>query len=105
MLKRFLYWNQKKRQNFLPYVATLLFCLIALTLYLHASHKKENIAKALYLKKKILDEKKQSALVWHKHLLECLDSQGDFEWLELVLKEKLEVVPEGEVKVIFKPSI
>ncbi|MGE0831966.1 MAG: hypothetical protein AB7N99_04835 [Simkaniaceae bacterium] len=56
-----------------------------------------------------LEEKVQSlekayseAALEKEALLLRIESQQDLEWMELVLKEKLGVVPEGQTKVVFK---
>ena len=44
---------------------------------------------------------KEKALSWQEELERQIHSQSDPAWVELILKNKLGVVPEGQTKVFF----
>ena len=79
------------------------FVLMSWALYLQAIHKKNRLVVKLEEKVQKLNDALQLQQVEKEGLLLRMESQEDAEWIELVLKEKLGVVPEGQVKVVFIP--
>lgn len=78
------------------------FVLMACGVYLQAIHKKNRLAQALEDRVEHLSQAKNEAVEKKEELLLRIQSQDDPEWLELVLKEKLGVAAEGELKVVFE---
>lgn len=79
-----------------------LFGVVCFAFYSHAMHKKSQVC--LELRSKILDLEslKISVKSEQEHLAMQIQSQNDPEWIEMVLKQRLGVVPEGQMKVYFK---
>ncbi|MCB1081181.1 MAG: hypothetical protein KDK69_05100 [Chlamydiia bacterium] len=80
----------------------LVFVLMVWALYLQAIHKKNHLVVKLEEKVQSLEKAYSEAALEKEALLLRIESQQDLEWMELVLKEKLGVVPEGQTKVVFK---
>jgi plasmid replication initiation protein len=78
------------------------FILMAWAFYLQAMHKKNRLMVKLEEKVQVLDKARAEARAEKEELLLRMQSQDDPEWMELVLKEKLGVVPEGQIKVVFQ---
>ncbi|MCB1110652.1 MAG: hypothetical protein KDK64_06680 [Chlamydiia bacterium] len=78
------------------------FVLMAGAIYLQAIHKKNQRLAALKEKVETLAAAKIVALERKEELLLRLGSQHDPDFIELVLKEKLGVLAEGETKVVFQ---
>ena len=78
------------------------FVLMACGFYLQAIHKKNRLVRALQERVDYLSLTKREAEEEKEELLIRIQSQEDPEWLELVLKEKLGVTGEGELKVVFE---
>lgn len=78
------------------------FVVMVVALYAQAIHKKNRLEQKLQGKVKELRLAKQEGEKKRKELLLRLKSQDDPEWMELVLKEKLGVTGEGELKVVFE---
>ncbi|NGX51548.1 MAG: hypothetical protein K1060chlam2_01417 [Chlamydiae bacterium] len=76
--------------------------LMAWSLYLQAIHKKNHLVVKLEEKVYRLSRGCAEAESEKEELLLRMQSQDDPEWMELVLKEKLGVVPEGQIKVVFQ---
>lgn len=75
--------------------------LMAIALYAEALYQKNQLASRLGKKSESLKREKIAALREKEQLLLRLKSENDPEWVELVLKQKLGVVEEGETKVVF----
>lgn len=69
-------------------------------LYFQALHKKNQFVAKLQAKVDQINVAKEEALLKHEELLLRMESQEDPESMELILKEKLGVVAEGETKVV-----
>lgn len=78
------------------------FVVMAWAVYLQAIHTKNRLVVKLEEKVNVFEKAHASAVAERKELLLRMQSQDDPEWMELVLKEKLGVVPEGQVKVVFR---
>ena len=52
-----------------------------------------------------LQNEERDATLIHQALLKQINSQGDPEWLEMVLMKGLGVAPEGQIKVLFTEAI
>jgi len=78
------------------------FVLMAYGFYLQAIHKKNHLAKILKERAYDLSQAKRKAMETKEELLLRIQSQEDPDFVELVLKEKLGVVSEGEIKVVFE---
>lgn len=80
----------------------ILFLLICALVYEpHFLHLKESEA---LLQKKLLELKsdKEIALQLQEELQLKINSQDDHDWIEMTLMRKLGLVPEGQVKILFK---
>ncbi len=79
----------------------LTFTFLAFALYFQSLYYKNSLI--FDLKNRIfhLNQVKEIAIQEREDLLLHLQSQDDPEWIELVLKERLGLVEEGEVKVVF----
>ena len=77
------------------------FIVMAFALYLQAFHNKNQLAYKLSQKNDLLEKEKTKALTENKELLSRKEGYSDVNQVELILKEKLGVVAEGEVKVVF----
>jgi len=77
------------------------FMLIAYGIYFQAQHKKLRHLRELSCTADRLNERIDRQEAMREELSCRIKSQDDPEWIELVLKEKLGLVPEGETKVIF----
>ena len=76
--------------------------MMAIGVYAQAIHKKNRLEEKLQGKVHDLKIAKIEAEERKEELLLRLKSQEDPEWMELVLKEKLGVTGEGELKVVFE---
>ena len=96
----------KKSTFFTPFIArwwwTLLFILLCGGIYAKGMKKKQEIFSQLESKMVHLEKARTLALVKREDLLKQIDSQSDPAWIEMLLKKKLGVVPEGQVKVYFE---
>lgn len=77
------------------------FALLSAILYEHGLYKREMYYKQLNGQLEALKLEKKLALLRNEELQQLVDSQSDPRWIELVLKEKLGLVAEGEKKVVF----
>lgn len=82
-------------------VAFLLVCTLS---YQWACTKDEELLYSLTTTYEQLKNLKDDALYLRKELVAQIESQGDTEWVELLLKEKLGVVPQGQKKIFFEFS-
>lgn len=76
--------------------------LMAGAIYTQAIHKKGRLVASLQDKVETLTAAKERALERKEDLLLRIHSQNDPDFIELVLKEKLGVAAEGEIKVVFQ---
>jgi hypothetical protein len=80
----------------------LLFWGLCFGIYSHAMHKKKQVCFELQSKLHDLEKAKDLALSEREDLALQIQSQNDPDWIELVLKKRLGLVPEGQKKVYFK---
>lgn len=83
------------------------FCFLLvffLAVYSIASEKKKKTLDKLKFRHENLLLAKAMALKDHSSLVLQIESQNDPEWVQLVLKRKLGLVPEGQEKVFFETS-
>jgi len=80
----------------------IVFLLMTWSIYLQAIHKKNQLVFKLEERVALLEKGRREAREENEALLLRMQSQDDPEWMELVLKEKLGVVPEGQIKVVFQ---
>ena len=80
---------------------TILFFLIILFAYDQAAKSREDEESKLREKFQQLLLAQQEARVLQEELRREIASQGDDSWIELVLMQKLGLVPEGQTKVHF----
>jgi hypothetical protein len=80
----------------------ILFFLLAFFLFDQAMQKRSAEEKKLAEKLTRLQEEAKSSLLEREELKLELASQEDPAWIELVLIEKLGLVPEGQTKIYFK---
>lgn len=80
----------------------IVFVSMATGLYAQAVHKKHCLEKTLKEKVTHLNALKENREIRNQELKLRLQSFDDPEWMELVLKEKLGVTGEGELKVVFE---
>lgn len=78
------------------------FILIVFVVYFQASQKKKHQLLELRKVAFVLQEEKKQIIKENDELNLRIMSQRDPNWIELMLIEKLGVVPEGQIKVIFK---
>ena len=78
------------------------FILMAGAVYVEAIHKKNRLVSALQERVDTLTRAKIDALEKKEELLLRISSQDDPDFIELILKEKLGVTAEGELKVVFQ---
>lgn len=64
--------------------------------------KKEDVCSDLKDKIRELESLKQFARAEREDLALQIHSQSDSDWIEMVLKKRLGLVPEGQMKVYFK---
>lgn len=80
----------------------LLFGIVCFSFYSHGMRKKSKLCSELREKIVHLESLKSLVKSEQEHLALQIHSQSDPEWIELVLKQRLGVVPEGQMKVYFK---
>lgn len=78
------------------------FCLFTYMLNNQSFLLKQEKVKELEQQYLSLETKKQEAMLKKEQLLVHLESHSDPEFISLILKKKLGVVPEGQIKVHFK---
>ena len=78
------------------------FILMAWAIYIQAIHKKNRLVDTLQERVNTLTAAKMQAMEEKEELVLRMQSQEDPDWIELVLKEKLGVAAEGELKVVFE---
>ncbi len=80
----------------------LLLCgAVCFFLYYGATHKKSELIAELQKTIEELEETKKLSLEEREDLVLQLHSREDDAWIEMVLKKRLGVVPEGQMKVYF----
>ena len=77
------------------------FILMAFALYFQGLYQKNQLVSLLEEKSQGLKREREVATQSKEQLLLRLQSQEDPNWGELVLKQRLGVVAEGETKVVF----
>jgi len=82
----------------------IVLILMACGLFFQSMHKKNHLIIQLQEKAKKLNLSILLAQQEREELMLKMQSQNDPEWLTLVLKDKLGVVPEKQIKVIFEPN-
>lgn len=90
------------RRLFLENWWVVALMVMAVAIYAQAIHKKNRLEQKLQEKVKELKITQKEEEEKKEQLLLRLQSQDDPEWMELVLKEKLGVTGEGELKVVFE---
>ncbi len=92
---------RKGSEFFYRYGSVLVFGSLCLAVYYPAMQKKTQTY--LQLKSKVLELEtlREETIVHRDDLLLQIQSQNDPEWIEMVLKTRLGVVPEGQRKVYF----
>ncbi|MCH9630599.1 MAG: hypothetical protein S4CHLAM37_06010 [Chlamydiia bacterium] len=78
------------------------FCLFTYMLANQSFSLKKGKLQELEQQYLSLEAKRQEAMMQKERLLVHLDSHADPEFISMVLKKKLGVVPEGQIKVHFK---
>ncbi|WP_316356990.1 hypothetical protein [Candidatus Neptunichlamydia sp. REUL1] len=78
------------------------FILMAGAIYIQAIHKKNQLVATLQERVDTLATAKMDAMEKKEELLLRINSQNDPDFVELILKEKLGVTAEGELKVVFQ---
>jgi hypothetical protein len=81
---------------------TALFLMACFILYSQGMQKKADVCSDLKGKIRHLESLKQVVLAEREDLALQIHSQSDSDWIEMVLKKRLGVVPEGQMKVYFK---
>ena len=79
----------------------LTFIFLSLSLCFQSLYYKNSVTSDLKNKISHLNQIKEAAIQERKELLVHLQSQNDPDWIELILKERLGLIEEGETKVIF----
>ncbi|MCB1107922.1 MAG: hypothetical protein KDK76_07500 [Chlamydiia bacterium] len=78
------------------------FVSMAGAIYFQSIHKKNQLVASLQGKVDLLTQAKLDALERKEELLFRIQSQEDPDFIELVLKERLGVTGEGELKVVLQ---
>jgi hypothetical protein len=94
--------SSRRVGRFLPITCTSLFIVACLSFYYHAMQKKSELHGELIKKQQELKALKALSLEEREDLVLQIGSQNEVEWIEMVLKKRLGVVPEGQTKVFFK---
>ena len=89
-------------ENFLKNWWVILFFLVASIFYLQGIYNKNRLIQTLYKRREYLSQLKAKLEEEREELLLRIESEKDPDWIELVLKEKLGVKGEKELKVVFK---
>lgn len=79
-----------------------LFALISYLAYTIAAQRSEENILLLRLQLQNLLENKSNAIKLQKELLAEIDSYADTEWQEIILREELGLVGDGERKIFFR---
>ena len=79
----------------------IVFIVMAFALYLQAFHNKNQLVDKLSTKIDFLEKEKTKALLENQELFMQKERHCDHTQMELILKERLGVVAEDEVKVVF----
>ena len=79
-----------------------LFMSVCLCVYFQAINKKSALCQDLKRTIETLEEQKALAILEGQELTLQIQSQGDPDWIEMVLKKSLGLVPESQQKVYFQ---
>jgi hypothetical protein len=82
----------------------ILFSLVCFALFEHAVKKEESDYAKLYEHLMVLQTAKEEGLKIQHALHLQVNSESDPAWIELTLMQRLGLVPEGHIKVFFKPE-
>lgn len=97
------YSFQKEKKDKMPGLGwTLLFGFFCFAFYSHSMDKKSYACRELKSKIQELELTKKSSLEEREDLVLQISSQNDMDWVEMILKRRLGLVPEGQMKVYFK---
>ena len=94
----------KRRRLWVDLTWIGVFLSVCTLAYQWACTKDEELLSSLTTTHEQLKNLKDDALYLRKELVAQIESQGDTEWVELLLKEKLGVVPRGQAKIFFEFS-
>lgn len=94
--------SSKAHRFFLQNWWVIAFIVMAWAVFLQAFHNKNELRAKLTDKAHFLTKEKAVALQEREELICRVQSQEDPDWMELVLKERLGVVSEGETKIVFE---
>jgi hypothetical protein len=99
--------QKKKQAAFLFRLDNLTFWLFLISsgcffLYCTAMHKKSKFLQELKDIIWELEQEKRVSLEEREDLVLQINSRGDDAWIEMTLKKRLGMVPEGQMKVYFK---
>lgn len=92
------------KPSFFPWgwSSTVAFAVFCFAFYSYSVEQKEQSCLELQCKIHDLRVLKQSSLEEREDLVLQIASQNDKDWIEMILKKRLGVVPEGQMKVYFK---
>ena len=79
-----------------------LFFVLFLTIYSVAAEKKRKTLEELQVRQTKMVAMRDMALAMRSALLLQVGSQSDPEWVQLVLKRKLGLIPAGQEKIYFE---
>ncbi len=102
MSMKFAVKKGRSKELFHRYGWLCVFWTVCFSCYAHGMHKKSRMCLDLREKIADLEALKLSAQKEGENLALQIASQTDPDWIEMVLKRQLGVVPEGQRKVYFK---
>ena len=95
--------RQERKKRHCPGIGwTAFFAVFCLSCHFHAMKEKQEACTDLLVTIDRLEVTKKAALDEREDLTLQINSQQDRNWVEMVLKKRLGVVPEGQMKVYFK---
>lgn len=100
--------NKTKKWNFFQETGTnqpwwmIVFISGCCVFYFHAIYWKEISYQEMMLKVSKLESEKTKMSLYQQELVAQINSQKDPRWIEMILKKKLGMVPENQIKVYFK---
>ncbi|MCI0382046.1 MAG: hypothetical protein L0207_03220 [Chlamydiae bacterium] len=93
--------NQPYLRFFFKYAWVMAFLLICFGFYLHGINKKKKAFDQLAFRYQKLKNELACVIDEQKELKRQIQSQNSPEWIEMILKKKLGLVSEGQIKVFF----